>query len=49
MTLAVALVGGAQFLVAPEVLRAVGASALIAFGIFKLVRPARTRGGSACR
>ena len=35
----VALVGGASLLVSPDVLRTVGAAALIAFGVFKLVKP----------
>jgi hypothetical protein len=39
VTLTVALVGGASLLVSPDVLRTVGAAALIAFGIFKLARP----------
>jgi hypothetical protein len=39
VTLTVALVGGASLLVAPDVLRTVGAAALIAFGAFKLARP----------
>jgi hypothetical protein len=39
VTLTVALVGGASLLVSPDVLRTVGAAALIAFGIFKLASP----------
>lgn len=35
----VALVVGAQFLAAPEVLRAVGAVALVLFGAFRLLKP----------
>ncbi len=39
VALAVALVGGAELLVAPWLLRASGAAALIAFGAFRLLRP----------
>ena len=39
IALVVALVVGAQFLAAPEVLRAVGAVALVLFGAFRLLKP----------
>ncbi len=39
VTLVVALVSGAQLVISPDVIRAVGAVALIGFGVFKLLRP----------
>ncbi len=39
VALAVALVSAVEFIAAPQVLRLAGAAALIAFGLYKLVRP----------
>ncbi len=39
VTLAVALVSAFELVAAPQVLRLVGAAALIAFGLYKLIRP----------
>lgn len=39
VALAVALVSAVEFVAAPQVLRVVGAAALIAFGLYKLLRP----------